>query len=226
MSRVTLENTVGCHEVALVEALGGVGAAGEERGTLVDALLDEATDAVALRGRHERPEPAGLLERVARRERRSGGRGDLLGLGEALARHDHAGERRAGLARVEEALADTVGDGLGEVGVVEDDVGALAAELERDLLDGLAGHLGDALAGAGRLPVKLTMSTSAWAAMASPTTGPTPVTRLNTPAGRPASSMTSARMKALMGATSLGFSTTVLPAANAGATLSAIWCSG
>ena len=75
-------------------------------------------------------------------------------------------------------------------------------------------------------PVKLTMSTSACAAMASPTTGPTPVTRLKTPAGRPASWMTSARMKALIGATSLGFSTTVLPAASAGATFSAIWCSG
>ena len=76
------------------------------------------------------------------------------------------------------------------------------------------------------LPVKLTMSTSLWALMASPTTGPTPVTRLNTPAGRPASWMTSARMNALIGATSLGFSTTVLPAASAGATFSAIWCSG
>ena len=75
-------------------------------------------------------------------------------------------------------------------------------------------------------PVKLTMSTSGCAAIASPTTGPTPVTRLNTPSGRPASSITSARMNALIGATSLGFSTTVLPAASAGATFSAIWCSG
>ena len=75
-------------------------------------------------------------------------------------------------------------------------------------------------------PVKDTMSTSRWAAMASPTTGPNPVTRLNTPAGRPTSSMMSASTKALSGATSLGFTTTVQPAARAGATLAAIWCSG
>ena len=75
-------------------------------------------------------------------------------------------------------------------------------------------------------PVNETMSTSGWAAMASPTTGPSPVTRLNTPAGIPTSSMTSASTKAFSGATSLGFSTTVQPAVRAGATLAAIWCSG
>ena len=75
-------------------------------------------------------------------------------------------------------------------------------------------------------PVNDTMSTSGWAAMASPTTGPTPVTRLNTPGGRPTESMISAKMKALSGATSLGLSTTVQPAASAGATLATIWCSG
>ena len=72
-------------------------------------------------------------------------------------------------------------------------------------------------------PVKDTMSTLGCAAMASPTTGPTPLTKLNTPAGRPTSSMISARMKALIGATSLGLSTTVQPAARAGATLSTTW---
>ena len=75
-------------------------------------------------------------------------------------------------------------------------------------------------------PVNDTMSTLGCDAMASPTTGPTPVTRLKTPAGRPTSSMTSARAKALRGATSLGLSTTVQPAARAGATLSTIWKSG
>ncbi len=62
--------------------------------------------------------------------------------------------------------------------------------------------------------------------MASPTTGPVPVTRLNTPAGKPAESMTSARMKASSGVTSDGLSTTQLPAASAGAVLLTIWCSG
>ena len=70
------------------------------------------------------------------------------------------------------------------------------------------------------------MSTPGWAAIASPTTGPVPVTRLKTPAGRPAASITSASRKALSGVTSLGLSTTVQPAARAGATLAAIWFSG
>ena len=55
--------------------------------------------------------------------------------------------------------------------------------------------------------------------MASPTTGPVPPTRLNTPAGNPAASMASASTHALSGATSDGLRTTVHPAANAGATL-------
>ena len=62
--------------------------------------------------------------------------------------------------------------------------------------------------------------------MASPTTGPVPLTRLKTPAGRPMPSMISASMNALSGATSLGFRTTVLPATSAGATFSTIWWSG
>ncbi len=75
-------------------------------------------------------------------------------------------------------------------------------------------------------PVKLTMSTSGWPARASPATAPVPVTRLNTPGGSPAPSMTSASRKALRGATSEGLTTTVQPAARAGATLAATWCSG
>ena len=75
-------------------------------------------------------------------------------------------------------------------------------------------------------PVNDTMSTSGCEAIASPTTGPVPVTRLKIPAGAPTSSMISARMNALSGATSLGFRTTVQPTAIAGATLAAIWCSG
>ncbi len=75
-------------------------------------------------------------------------------------------------------------------------------------------------------PVKETKSTPGWPAIASPTTGPIPVTRLKTPGGRPTDSITSARMKAFSGTISLGFSTTVQPAARAGATLAPIWFSG
>ena len=62
--------------------------------------------------------------------------------------------------------------------------------------------------------------------MASPTTGPYPLIRLNTPAGTPAACSTSAKMIASMGDSSLGFSTIVQPAASAGATLEAIWLIG
>ena len=75
-------------------------------------------------------------------------------------------------------------------------------------------------------PVNEIMSTSGWRTSASPTVSPKPVTRLNTPFGRPAASITSASAKALKGAISEGLSTTVQPAASAGASLSAIWCSG
>ena len=75
-------------------------------------------------------------------------------------------------------------------------------------------------------PVNETMSTSGCSASASPITEPRPVTRLNTPAGRPTSSITSASRTAFRGATCEGFNTTVQPAAIAGATFAAIWCSG
>src|SRR5678815_1402653 len=67
-------------------------------------------------------------------------------------------------------------------------------------------------------PVNEIMSTSGCLTSASPTTGPNPVTRLNTPLGSPTSCTTPARRNALNGAISDGLSTTVQPAASAGAT--------
>ena len=58
--------------------------------------------------------------------------------------------------------------------------------------------------------------------MASPTVGPSPLTRLKTPAGTPASCITSANNIAFNGAISVGFRTMVHPAAIAGATLQEI----
>ena len=75
-------------------------------------------------------------------------------------------------------------------------------------------------------PVKEIMSTPGCFTSASPALAPKPVTRLNTPFGSPACSITSARMKALNGATSEGLRTTVQPAPSAGASFSVIWCSG
>ena len=75
-------------------------------------------------------------------------------------------------------------------------------------------------------PVKLTMSTSGCEESTEPTPGPSPLTRLNTPFGTPASCRISAKIIASSGAISDGFSTIVQPAAIAGATLQAIWFSG
>ena len=76
------------------------------------------------------------------------------------------------------------------------------------------------------LPVKDTMSTPGWLEMAAPTVGPSPLTRLNTPAGTPAACITSVQICAEKGAISEGLSTIVQPTASAGATLQAIWLTG
>ena len=75
-------------------------------------------------------------------------------------------------------------------------------------------------------PVRLTMSTSGCDDSRSPTRAPRPDTRLNAPAGRPSPSTMSASTKVASGATLLGFTTTVQPAASAGPTLAASWYSG
>src|ERR1700678_1944541 len=75
-------------------------------------------------------------------------------------------------------------------------------------------------------PVNDIMSMPGCDDKASPTVCPSPLTRLNAPAGTPASSMIWAKSNALMGATSEGFKTIVQPAASAGATLQVIWLIG
>ena len=62
-------------------------------------------------------------------------------------------------------------------------------------------------------PVNEIMSTSGWRDRASPTTLPRPMTRLKTPGGVPASSITSAKATPEAGEASDGFSTIVQPAA-------------
>ena len=110
MSLRTSENTVGLHEVAGLEALRALGAAGDELGALVDALLDVAGDPVDLGLARQRAEHGEVGEGVlglelglhlvggdAARRRPAGWRG-----------HEHAGEGGAGLARVQVGLADAV----------------------------------------------------------------------------------------------------------------------
>lgn len=69
----------------------------------------------------------------------------------------------------------------------------------------------------GTEPVKLMRRTSGWAARGAPTSSPYPCTRLKTPGGSPASCVMSARSEAVSGAHSEGLTTTVEPAASAGA---------
>ncbi len=69
-----------------------------------------------------------------------------------------------------------------------------------------------------RPPVNETRSTRGSSLRAAPALGPSPRTRLPTPAGSPASSSSLIRWIAVVGESSLGLSTNVQPAARAGAT--------
>ena len=77
-----------------------------------------------------------------------------------------------------------------------------------------------------RPPVKETRSTSGWPVRAAPTVAPEPSTRLATPGGAPASSMSRIMVMVVSGVVSLGLRTKVLPAASAGATFQEAWSSG
>ncbi len=66
-------------------------------------------------------------------------------------------------------------------------------------------------------PVKEMRSTPRCLTSASPASSPVPLTRLNTPSGRPASAKMPAHSEAESGVSSAGLSTTVQPAASAGA---------
>ena len=74
-------------------------------------------------------------------------------------------------------------------------------------------------------PVNATLSTSGWVTTAWPVR-PAPVTMLTTPAGRSACCRISANNIAVSEVVSAGFSTTVLPAASAGAIFHASISSG
>ncbi len=76
------------------------------------------------------------------------------------------------------------------------------------------------------LPVKLIISTSGWLERRDPTPAPSPFTRLNTPAGMPASWQNSANSIDDRGDSSDGFSTQVQPASSAGITFSVTWFIG
>src|SRR3954452_18556685 len=66
-------------------------------------------------------------------------------------------------------------------------------------------------------PVKATLSTPGWATSGAPQSGPKPVRTLTTPGGKPACSNRAANSSVEAGACSAGLTTTVQPAASAGA---------
>ena len=66
-------------------------------------------------------------------------------------------------------------------------------------------------------PVKVILATSGWSTKADPASAPSPVTTLNTPLGKPASRVSAANSSVETEANSLGLTTTVQPAAMAGA---------
>ena len=146
-----------------------------------------------------------VVDRLLDDQPRAGG-ADLAGV------QEDRGERH-----VERGLA---------VGVGEDDVGVLAAELEGDLLHraGRGGH--DPLAGAEPAGEGDQVDARVLAERRARRCGPSPTTRLPTPAGSPASSSSRIRWMAVWGESSLGLSTKVQPAASAGATFQDTCSSG
>src|ERR1700724_1987868 len=75
-------------------------------------------------------------------------------------------------------------------------------------------------------PVNATLRTSGCPLRYDPTGSPSPTTTLRTPLGRPAASNSLATSSASSGACSSGLSTTVLPAARAGAIFPTLTSSG
>ena len=110
-------------------------------------------------------------------------------------------------------------------GVVEHDVGRLAAQLQGEPLAGAGERARRSALPTSVEPVNATLSTPGWATSAAPMS-PAPVSTLTTPGGRPACWQTSASTSAVSGVVSAGLSTTVLPAASAGAIFHAAISSG
>ena len=115
-----------------------------------DALGDELLDAVVLDLVDDRADVDGFVERRADAEGFHAG-ADLVVelLGDALL-HEQARAGAADLALVEPDAVDEAFDGGVEIGVVEDDEGRFAAELEGELLGRVGGGLADDAADFGR----------------------------------------------------------------------------
>src|SRR5208283_718062 len=118
----------GLHEITLCETIRTPGPSRDQRGTLVDAGVDQALHLLELGLASQRAHSRTFGERVA----------DFSGFGclprrrgrRAHARlwHKHASRRVTGLTRVAEARLDALLDGSLEIGIFQDDVGRLATQ--------------------------------------------------------------------------------------------------
>jgi hypothetical protein len=165
------------HGGAVDLALGvGVDHAGDRRvlhrvhhGAHVDAFVERVADAELV---HPRLEPGVEILRDA-----------FL--------HEQPGARAADLPLVEPDGIDEAFDRAVDIGVVEDDVGGFAAQLERQGLARTGGGLTD-LRPTAVEPVKAILAMPGCSTMACPV-APSPVTMLTTPLGSPASRQMSAK---------------------------------
>ena len=134
------------HEEATFEPIRVTFAADQHFGALFDALTDVRLDAVVLSLRRRWPDTCLWIRRVA------GGKGAhrlddrALGFFKPVAWHEQARSGGAGLATVHERDAERQRNRLVEICVVEQNVGRLAAQLERDALHRCGGIAHDPLA--------------------------------------------------------------------------------
>src|SRR6266852_7014650 len=138
------------HIEAFVDAFRQARATGHQRGTFLDALVDQRLYLVPLSAVDDRTDGGALGAGIAGLGLLRHALGDGCDFLHLRQRHDHPGRRVAGLPGIVEHVHHATGDGLGEVGAFEDDVWRLAAQLLADALHRRRGALGDIDAGAGR----------------------------------------------------------------------------
>src|SRR5690606_9297171 len=136
-------------EVAFREVLRTAATEGQLR-ALVLADLDIGRHAIELCRGDDRAHQGAVGQRIANREALRGVDQVLHEAIVVVGGDEDAGAGGAGLAAVAEPGRDGGAGGGLQIGVGEDDVRALAAQLQRDLLDGVGSRLQDAGAG-GRL---------------------------------------------------------------------------
>src|SRR5215470_18176003 len=130
---VDVDEQRGLDPEPLVAAGGRVGAADEELGTLVDALLDVAEDALALFGRDHGAAQRPRILRIADGDGVVHSLEDPYSLAVARPREQQPGRNGAALASVH-AGRDPDQTGKREVGVLQHDGGGLASQLEEQAL--------------------------------------------------------------------------------------------